>query len=150
MKSIIFIYLLSCVFAINTNAQTMRMVMGIGGGNSQTVGQTFVGFSNGSPNKLWQGFWLPKNVTTSVSESPTFGNPPSLLSKVYPNPAFVDVNFKSTENISKIDIHSISGESVYSGSDVHLNLNNISSGTYIVKITHENGIVDFHRLFVTR
>lgn len=150
MKSTFFMWILTSTLTITLNAQSMRMVMGVGGGSKHTVGQTFVGFGSGTPNKLWQGFWMPKTVITSVSESNPFDNKNQRISKVYPNPATTTVNFKSPETILNIEIYSISGETIYTGQNLSVSLYGVSAGTYIVKIIHQNGTVDFHKLFVTR
>lgn len=151
MKRIIFVFLLSVIMCINSHAQTMRMVMGIAGGKSHTLGQSVVGFSNGSPNKLWQGFWIPKGITTSVFEKAPIMDQPQSISKVYPNPASSFVSFESSEPIASIEIiHGMTGQNMYNGIDPYIDLNNFAPTVYIIKITHTNGVINVHKLIVTR
>jgi hypothetical protein len=50
----------------DTVAQTPRTVISSGAGWYSTVGQPTVGFSKSTPNSMWQGFWVPKNIVSSV------------------------------------------------------------------------------------
>jgi hypothetical protein len=148
MKKLIFSLVLIAGVHFSAHSQHLRMVMGSGGGKNFTVGQTFVGYSTGSPNKLWQGFWVPKNISTSVNEE-TFKTVQN-ISKVYPNPASSFFNVESTEQIQTVQIHGIAGETVYDGSVTYISIDNLPSNVYIVKVTHASGLVNFHKLVITR
>jgi hypothetical protein len=148
MKKLIFSLVLIIAIHFNAHSQQLRMVMGSGGEKNFTIGQTFVGHSTGSPNKLWQGFWVPKNTSTSINEEEfkMLKN----ISKIYPNPTSSFFNVESTEQIQTIQMHSITGETVYSGNLNYISVDNLPSNVYIVKVTHASGLVNFHKLVITR
>jgi hypothetical protein len=148
MKKLIFSLVLIAGISFSAQSQHLRMVMGVGGGKNFTVGQTFVGYSSGSPTKLWQGFWVPKSTFTSVNEE-TFKQVQN-ISKIYPNPASSFFNVESTEQIQTVQIHGIAGETVYDGNVNYISIDNLPSNVYIVKVIHTSGLVNFHKLVITR
>lgn len=147
MKRLIFSLLFASSVMISANAQTLRMVMGSGAGKNFTLGQTFIGYSNGNPNKLWQGFWVPKNVISSVKEENYIF---SSISRVYPNPAVSFVNIESTQPIESIQIYTLNGEFVYEGKNPEITLGNLTQNLYFVKVKHSSGIVNIHKLLIAR
>lgn len=148
MKKLIFSLLMVVALYTNSGAQTLRMVMGVAGGKNFTLGQTFVGYSSGNPNKLWQGFWVPKNVVSSINGEKIFK--PILISKVYPNPATVFFNVESAEPIQSVQVYTQSGQLVHDSNISQITLDNFIPSLYIVKVTHSSGTINIHKLLVTR
>ena len=62
---------------------------------------------------------------------------------VYPNPVSDVVYFKTIEEVSKVEIYDMSGRILSSNSILEnkLDVNNLQSGNYILKIYSQNGIV---------
>lgn len=147
MKKLIFSLMCTIFVIYSSGAQTLRMVMGSGAGKNFTLGQTFVGYSSGIPNKLWQGFWVPRNIATSINEETTvYPN----ISKLFPNPATSFINVESGEQIQSVQFYSVNGEILYENNNSQISLDNLVPNLYIVKITHTSGIVNFHKLVITR
>lgn len=147
MKKLIFSLLIMFCLIYDGHSQTLRMVMGSGAGKNFTLGQTFVGYSSGNPNKLWQGFWVPKNVVSSIKEE-TFNS--QSISKIYPNPASSFINIESNETIQSIQLYTLNGEVVYEGNTSQITLDNFASNLYIVKVIHSSGIINVHKLLIAR
>lgn len=148
MKKLIFSLLMIGTLYTSSDAQTLRMVMGVAGGKNFTLGQTFVGYSNGNPNKLWQGFWVPRNVVSSINEEKILT--PILISRVYPNPAISFFNVESSEFIQSVQVYTQSGQLVHDGNISQITLDNFIPSLYIVKVTHASGTINIHKLLVTR
>jgi hypothetical protein len=148
MKKLIFSLLMIGTLYTSSDAQTLRMVMGVAGGKNFTLGQTFVGYSKGNPNKLWQGFWVPRNVVSSLNEEKNNFVPS--ISKVYPNPATSFFNVESSEFIQTVQVYTQSGQLVHDGNVSQITLDNFIPSLYIVKVTHASGTINIHKLLVTR
>jgi hypothetical protein len=143
-------FLVACgVFLLaSTNAysQAPRTAISSGAGWYSTVGQPIVSFSKGSPNLLWQGFWVPKNTVTSVAVNST----PNTVTKIFPNPASANVTIETTKPFVGISIFDAAGNAVQYFSSNTSSVTNIPTGVYSVRITFIDNSVENHRLIIYR
>lgn len=78
------------------------------------------------------------NKILSYTSSPNIKN-----LKIYPNPAknIIKIERNTNQNIKSVKLFSISGQIIKELSKENINVSDISNGTYILKITFEDGIV---------
>lgn len=78
-------------------------------------------------------------LSDSSGCNPTFGEIPEIT--FYPNPAQEQINFKTATAIQSVEIYNLAGQKVASQKvvDGSVNINQLPSGTYIVKAFTENG-----------
>ena len=67
--------------------------------------------------------------------------------KIYPNPATHFIHFESSNKIQKTEILTLTGSTVirYSGNSRFVNIANLKSGLYILKLTDTSGKVSFSK-----
>lgn len=134
MRKLIVIAFILTVTSFGVFAQKNRATVSSGAGKFSTVGQVVVGYSTCKPDpdsKLWQGFWIPEKTKTSV-----FGdvwNTAQNNVNVYPSIATTFIQLVADKNIEQIEIYSILGTLVYSGSNVYIDVSGFDSGNYIIK-----------------
>ncbi len=83
---------------------------------------------------------------TSAAYDVSFVNSISTLSadelKLYPNPASQMITIEATENISSVEIVSVTGQLVYSGNPIAnvctIDITKLSAGVYTVKVQNQN------------
>ncbi|HPL76906.1 MAG TPA: T9SS type A sorting domain-containing protein, partial [Paludibacteraceae bacterium] len=68
---------------------------------------------------------------------------PSTSIQLYPNPVSNLLNINSNEKVTKIEIFSISGQIItqLNGNSSSIDLSNLSSGNYLIKIHTQNGVL---------
>lgn len=141
--------LIACIIAISSigaMAQTPRTVISSGGNRQFTVGQTFVSYSKGNPNRLWQGFWLPVSVPTGVTDF----TPLVPFAKVYPNPASNNFNIESSTIITGGSIFDLQGNLVKEFTTQTVAVDDLNTGIYSVQIKTVDNKVEHHRLVIYR
>lgn len=127
-------------------AQTPRTVISSGAGWYSTVGQPTVGFSKGAPNFLWQGFWVPKNVVSGVTDFKMVVP----FSKVFPNPAAADITIETTKSISNVYVFDVNGNAVKYFSGNTSSVTDLVTGIYSMRIKFTDNTVENHRLIIHR
>lgn len=96
--------------------------------NNKTAFQPFIGSAD--PYM----FYLKSNVSISEMNQP-------LAFQVYPNPASQNVNIVLDSELFSVEIYNYLGQKVLTDRNCKiLNINNLTPGSYIVKITAENKI----------
>ena len=75
------------------------------------------------------------NVTTAIQEVTK-----NISFSVYPNPTSDEINISSTYNIGKVEIYNITGILQSSSYKNKVDVSNLSSGIYFVKVYSENGV----------
>ncbi len=133
--------------SIEASAQTPRSVISSGAGLYSTVGQPIIGFSKGTPNMLWQGFWVPKNVVSSVVMD---FNPLVPFSKIFPNPTSNTINIETAKTISNVNIFDVNGNEVKYFHGNTSSVNDLQSGIYSMRIKFTDNTVENHRLIIYR
>ncbi len=78
--------------------------------------------------------WVSFSSTLSVKNN-TLTN-----FNVYPNPAYDVINIQTEEAIKNVSIFNILGKMVYSNNQSTINVANLNSGIYLVKVETSNGI----------
>lgn len=103
---------------------------------SHTVGEAVVGTMSTSSTILTQGFQQPSGGSTDVSQVDA-----ASVFKVYPNPASDVIKVKSSELIKRIDLISVSGQTVLSkqiaSKRAVMDIQVIPSGLYFLKIDNQ-------------
>jgi hypothetical protein len=108
-----------------------------------TTGQTHhlkFAIANVGDNALDSAIFL----TAGSLRAATLGNESFATEKVkmYPNPATDFIHIKATDDISKITIYDVQGrallQTITSGTDIELNTQSLSTGTYIVEFVMDN------------
>ena len=83
------------------------------------------------------------DIITEIDE-----NNLNTVASLYPNPANNTLNVETNDIISSIEIYSISGKKVYHNSfnsdKLNIDISNISTGQYIVKIITENNVENIY------
>jgi hypothetical protein len=133
--------------SIEASAQTPRSVISSGAGLYSTVGQPIIGFSKGTPNMLWQGFWVPKNVVSSVVMD---FNPIVTTSKVFPNPAAANITIEASKPILNVYLFDANGNNVKYFSGNTSSVNELANGIYSMRIKFTDNTVENHRLIIYR
>jgi len=81
------------------------------------------------------------NITKNIP----FRNDASSTLNIYPNPAKESINITSDNIIDKIEIYSISGQSIYSSvensNNISVNIQELTQGVYLLKVFTLNDIV---------
>lgn len=97
----------------------------------------------------------PLNNLSYTLETYNVGNNESLKKDValelYPNPFFIDINIVSEKVIDAVYIEDMSGNTVYAIQNVNslnttVNLSNLTSGLYILKVTDQEGNISFEKI----
>ena len=113
---------------------------------SQSIGQSSViGTHYGNGYYLRQGYQQPQQ---KIKIEKTSFKTNSLNAIVYPNPFEESVSIffsKSVENEISVLVFDIAGKAIYNGKfsasqNILLNLNTISSGTYLLKVLSKNKV----------
>lgn len=145
-----FITLLFTAITLNSSAiaqqNRIHMTISSGMGKSCTVGGLVVGYSSGIPNKLWQGFWIPKNVTTTIKEDVLAE---SKYSTLMPNPATTHLSISTKKDIEYVSLYTTTGELIYSIQHSNIPVANLNSNVYIVRIVYKDNTIDTHKLVVS-
>ena len=66
--------------------------------------------------------------------------------RLYPNPTNGLVYIEAEENIQSYEVYNVVGQRLISGSGNVINLQDLSSGTYIVKVKMQGGSVSTHQI----
>ena len=106
------------------------------------VGDTFSNSAN-----IYFDYNFPivtNNYTTTIQNS--LGLSENELAKkiiIYPNPAKNTINFETKETILKVEIYDISGRILSSNSvnENKIDVSNLKTGNYILKVFTENGVI---------
>lgn len=146
MRSALLVPLALVMFFMTAHAQTARTVISSGGGKNFTVGQTFVSFTKGNPNSLWQGFWVPTGVPTGVRDFTPLVN----FVRVFPNPATTQFSVESPSGIETLSIFDSRGNFVKSSNDKTVMVNDLATGIYSVQIKTSDNKTENHRLIIYR
>lgn len=148
MKHFIVLLVLILVGNSITFAQNspMRMIISSGMGKSCTTGGVIIGYSPSIANKLWQGFWIPKNVTTGIKKENVSQ---TAASTITPNPANSVFTIVSNKEIENVLVYSITGEIFYRGNAKQIIVAGLSSDVYIVRVTYKDNTNDIHKLIIS-
>jgi hypothetical protein len=146
MRTSLLFAVLIAISSASAVAQTARTVISSGGGKNFTVGQNFVSYSKGNPNRLWQGFWLPKQVPVGVTDF----TPLIPFSKIYPNPASTQITVESQSLISTVSIFDSRGNFVKSFDGNTSSVNDLATGIYAIQVKTMDGKVENQRLVIYR
>lgn len=145
-----FIMLLFTAITIHNHAISQqlppRMIISSGIGKSCTVGGVMVGYSSGIPNRLWQGFWIPKNVTSSINEEISTDSKNSI---VMPNPATTHVTISTKTDVEYISLYTNMGEFIYSTQETTITVATLIPNMYIVRVIYKDNTIDTHKLIVS-
>lgn len=98
---------------------------------------------NGYLNAAAIGTWSINNITFGGANQFVQLQDLAFDVNVYPNPVNGVLNVKSAEVLSKVEIYSIAGQKVLSTEpnnlQAEINLSELNRGTYICKLTSDNG-----------
>ncbi len=154
MKRIILTLCLG-VSVMLASAQTLdRQSVDVGGGEMSqstlhiqyTIGDAFIGSFSTTNIDLNQGY----NQSTNVGNVSTPIVHIPLQLSIYPNPATDVLTVKSQQAV-QVYITNLLGEQVgvsvdvYSGETKSLDITNLASGLYLLKVTDENGKASTHK-----
>ncbi|QVY67210.1 LamG-like jellyroll fold domain-containing protein [Polaribacter sp. Q13] len=82
--------------------------------------------------------------------SPTLGDITPTLNKfdfiIYPNPTNGIINIKSDTHIKTIEIYDLQGKKVKTYVDKKVNISNLNSGIYFLKITTETNLIEIKKI----
>lgn len=65
---------------------------------------------------------------------------------IYPNPTSDFINIESKEEIKSVEIYSLTGQKVLTGSSDKTNVSHLNKGIYLVKVQLKNGKTETHKL----
>lgn len=131
---------------------------GLQGGNILTSGTQFwlgQGIGSGAYNNLNADLdelriYNKALTLAEITEVNTFlandnftGN---LKFSMYPNPANNILNIEIEKEIQSVEIYSLQGQKVFSGNDKTIDIANLSSGIYMIKVEDENGAIATQKL----
>ncbi len=100
--------------------------------------------------------WLDQNMP-GTADNCTFNGPGyksnEIIFRMFPNPATSDLFLESDNQISSVEIYSLSGKMVYSESSSglyswHLNVGSFEPGTYVVLTNTVNGYSKSDKLII--
>lgn len=87
---------------------------------------------------------LIRNDSSLALNSKRF-NDTNLSFNLYPNPASNSLNIEIANELKSIEIYSVLGHKVLSGKEKQLNISNLASGLYMVRVTAVDGSVATHK-----
>lgn len=103
-----------------------------------TTGVYYFGFNAYSPSNQWQLFVDDIKVETNLSK----GDFDNANFTFYPNPVKNVLNLSYNQNISSVAVYNLLGqkviESKIKANSTQVNMSDLASGNYIVKVTSEN------------
>jgi hypothetical protein len=87
-----------------------------------------------------------KNNTTAPSLSTNDFNTNNLKFSMFPNPANDILNIEMDKELQSLEIYTLQGQKVFSGNDKTIDIANLSTGMYIVRIQDVDGAIAAQRL----
>ena len=87
----------------------------------------------------------PLAVTATVSLSAADFDL-GLQFNIYPNPAINVVNIEVASELKSVEVYSLQGQKIMSTSSKELNISNLSSGVYMIRVEDANGAIATKRL----
>ncbi|AUC85094.1 hypothetical protein CW731_07230 [Polaribacter sp. ALD11] len=117
--------------------------MGTDGNPDLTCIQIDAGFTPASP--IWNKD-ITANYSTNCNATASISDENRVDFLIQPNPTNGIVNIKIDENIRSIEVYNLRGQKVKSSLSKELNISNLNSGIYFVKITTETNQIGMRKI----
>ena len=101
---------------------------------------------SGATNPITVTIDANKTVTANFSSTAGVSDSNSVSFSIYPNPTNSILNIKTDEKISKIDVYNLQGQRIKTLKNKQINIQKLSSGIYIIKITTTDKKVGIRRI----
>ena len=101
---------------------------------------------SGATNPITVTIDANKTVTANFSSTAGVSDSNSVSFSIYPNPTNSILNIKTDEKISKIDVYNLQGQRIKTLKNKQINIQKLSSGIYIIKVTTTDKKVGIRRI----
>ena len=122
------------------NANTIATALNIGRSAASNFGQ---GNFRIDDLKIFTGILTPAQITQLASSTAALSNndlsSKNLKFSMFPNPTNNLLNIAMAKDLESVEIYSVQGQKVLSGSEKQINVSNLASGMYMVRVQDVDG-----------